>query len=263
MVILKNKKTKPFESRIHEIDFFRGVLMVLVIFDHLMWFINFYIFKNDNGFLNWYWTSQLRYVVRQFVLMAFLFTCGISCHLSRNNKKRGLLLLALTIAIMVVTHIIQLLPMFSNRVVIIDFNIIGVIALSILLYCLCEKLDNRKLLYVIAILMVFYCFLNIAARLDKSNVYNPILSILYCPFNPIKEGYVGDYLPLFPYVIFLFFGVLFARLFYKEKTPLITKKGNWERPVCFLGRHTLFVYIGHEIIFTAIFILISVIINRG
>ena len=234
--------------------------MVLVIFDHLMWFINYYIFRYQNGFLSWYWSSNLRFVVRQIVLMLFLFTCGISCHLSRNNKKRGLILLGLAVLVTIATHLLQLLPLFDSRVIIIDFNIIGVIALSILLYCLAEKLDTQKLLYITGILILFYFFICLVSKFDASKEYNPLLSILYCPFNPIKEGYVGDYLPLFPYVIFLFFGVIFARLFYKDKKSLISKKGNWEKPVCFLGRHTLFIYVGHEIIFTAIFILLDLII---
>lgn len=256
---MKERKD-PFSYRIHEIDLLRGFLMVLVIFDHLLWFINYYLAHGSSGFLNWYWTSEIRYVVRQFVLMLFLFTCGISCRLSRNNKKRGLLLFALTITITLVTHLINLMPIFGDRVVIIDFNIIGVIALSILLYCLCEKLSNQKLIYIICVLTIFYVFILLAKRLDTSTTYNPFLSVLYSPINPIKEGYVGDYLPLFPYVIFLFLGALFAKTFYVNKTSLVAKKGKWERPICFLGRHTLFVYIGHEIIFTAIFILLDVII---
>ena len=87
--------------------------------------------------------------------------------------------------------------------------------------------------------------------------YNPLTSILYCPFNPIKKGYVGDYLPLFPYVIFLFLGVIFARFIYKDKSSVVTKKGNWEKPICFLGRHTLLIYIAHEVIFTGLFMLIG------
>ena len=105
---------EAFDKRIHEIDLFRGFLIILVIFDHLMWFINFYLFHNSSQFLNWYWTSELRLVVRQIVLYAFLFTCGISCHLSRNNKRRGFLLLILCILITVATHIIQLMPIFNN-----------------------------------------------------------------------------------------------------------------------------------------------------
>ena len=253
-------KKEPFMYRIHEIDFVRGVLMFLVIFDHLMWFINFYIFHNTSGALNWYWSSELRYVVRQAVLMLFLFTCGISCHLSRNNKKRGLMLFALALTVTLLTHIAGLLPFLSDRAVAIDFNILGVIALSILLYVLCQKANSKQLLYITGVLMIFYFFIIVSSRSDSSVVYNPLLSILYCPFNPIKAGYVGDYLPLFPYIIFLFFGVIFARRVYKDKTSVISKKGNWERPICFLGRHTLIIYIAHEIIFTAIFLLLDVII---
>ena len=253
-------KRNPFATRIHEIDFVRGVLMFLVVFDHLMWFINFYIFHNTSGFLNWYWTSELRYVVRQIVLMFFLFTCGISCHLSRNNKKRGLLLLGLSLAVTLLTHLAELLPFLSDRAVAIDFNILGVIALSILLYVLCEKASSKQLLYISGVLILFYFFILISARNDTSTVYNPFLSILYCTFNPIKAGYVGDYLPLFPYIIFLFFGVIFARKVYQNKESVINRKGAWEKPICFLGRHTLIIYIAHEIIFTAVFVLLDTII---
>ena len=243
-----------FEKRIHEIDLFRGFLILLVIFDHLMWFINFYIFHNTQPFLNWYWTSAPRFIVRQVVLCLFLFTCGISCHLSRNNKKRGLILLAICILITVATHLLQLLPTFSNRAICIDFNILGVIALSILIYVVCDKLSDKNLLLVTCIMMVFYFFIIASERESAGDMtYYPFKSILYVPFNPIREAYVGDYLPLFPYAICLPLGVLFARRFYQEKKSIVTKKGNWEKPICFLGRHTLLIYIGHEILFTLIF----------
>ena len=251
------KKPSAFERRIHEIDLLRGFLILLVIFDHLMWFINFYICHRTSGFLNWYWTSDLRFVVRQIVLMLFLFTCGISCHFSRNNKKRGLLLLGISLLVCLGTHILQLTPWFTGRVVIIDFNILGVIALSILLYSLCEKLSSKSLWYVVGVLMLFYFFVLVSEKFDTSSTYNPFLSILYCPFNPIRAGYVGDYLPLFPYIIFLFLGVIFARKIYKDKKSVFTKKGKWEKPICLLGRHTLIVYVAHEIIFTGLFMLIG------
>ena len=261
MTSLKERYLTQFEKRIHEIDLVRGFLMILVIFDHLMWFINFYIFKYSSGFLTWYWTSELRFVVRQMVLFLFMFTCGISCHLSRNNKKRGIWLLIFSLLIFLGTHILQITPFFPDRIVIIDINILGVISLSILLYALCEKLDSRKLLFITGLLMLFYFFTLIAEKQDTSGVYNPLTAILYCPFNPIKAGYVGDYLPLFPYVIFLFLGVIFARRVYQEKKSVIAKKGRWERPICLLGRHTLIIYVLHEIIFTGIFIGIASLIR--
>ena len=218
------RKSEAFEKRIHEIDLFRGFLILLVIFDHLMWFFNFYIFHNQHPFLNWYWTSTLRYTVRQIVLMAFLFTCGISCHLSRSNKKRGFLLLFLCLGVTIATHILQLLPMLSNRAVCIDFNILGVICLSILAYAACEKLSSRDLWFISGILMAFYFFIILASKMDTSTEYNPFKSILYVPFNPIRAAYVGDYLPLFPYIIFLFFGVILLVIFTRTKLALSQEK---------------------------------------
>ena len=254
---LKEIYISKFESRIHEIDLLRGFLIILVVFDHLMWFINYYCFHYSSGFLTWYWNSNLRFVVRQIVLALFMFTCGVSCHLSRNNKKRGLLLLGFALFVTLGTHILQLTPMFGSRIIIIDINILGVIALSILLYALCEKLDIKGLFFVVGVLILFYVLISVTYNQDTSNIYDPFRAVLYCPFNPIKAGYVGDYLPLFPYIIFLFIGVIAGRYLYKDKKSVIAKKGNWEKPICFLGRHTLVIYVVHEILFTGIFIGIS------
>lgn len=251
---------QAFDKRIHEIDLFRGFLICLVMFDHLLWSINFYIFHSNQPALLWYWTSEIRLVVQQIVLIAFLFTCGISCHFSRNNKKRGLLLLVLCLLITIVTHVLQLLPMFSGRVIAIDFNVLGVICLSILAYLFMEKLSSKDIIFISAIFMVFYSFILISQRLFPDTEYNAFKSILSLTFNPVKKGYVADYLPLFPYIIALFLGVVFARKFYKEKKSIIPNKKNWERPFCFLGRHTLLIYIAHEIIFTIIFMGIGALI---
>ena len=254
---LFKKDVDIFNKRIHEIDFFRGVLIILVVFDHFMWFMNYYIFHYQSSFLTWYWNSDLRFVVRQIVLIAFLFTCGVSCYLSRNNKKRGSILLALAVLVTIATHVLQLLPMFNSRVIAIDINILGVIALSILLFTIFEKFNTKNLMLVTSGLMIFYFFIVVSVRLFPVSEYYPFKTILFNSFDPVKEGYIADYLPLFPYVIALFFGVIFARNFYKERKSLISKRGNWEKPICFLGRHTLIIYIAHEVIFTIIFMLIG------
>ena len=253
------REKQQFDKRIHEIDLFRGFLIILVMFDHFMWCLSFYIFHHQNPELVWYMNSELRKAIREVVLCAFMFTCGISCFFSRNNKKRGLLLLSLVIAIVLVTHLLQLIPIFDTRVVIIDFNILGVIALSILAFSLVEKRKTADICLVIFALVVFYSFL-IIKPVDSTQTYNPFLNVLYPFTDPVKSKDVADYLPLFPYIVFLFLGAIFARLYYKDRVSLFKKKGNWERGICFLGRHTLFIYIIHEVLFTLIFMLIGLII---
>ncbi len=249
----RQRYLEAFKTRVHEIDLLRGFLIILVIFDHLMWFFLNYIFHYNHPFLQWYWTSELRFIVRQCVLFLFMFLCGISCHFSKNNARRGGLLLAFAVIVSIGSYILQLLPMFANRVVHLDINILGVIAISILLYSLIQKRSDNEVLFAIAILMIFYFFTLIASRQADTKSFNHFTSLLYCPFNPIKAGYVADYLPIFPYIIFLFIGALFGRKFYKNKKSLVKKKGNWEKPICFLGRHTLLIYVGHEVVFTLVF----------
>ncbi|MCQ2802445.1 MAG: DUF1624 domain-containing protein [Bacilli bacterium] len=254
------KKSEAFEKRIHELDLFRGFLILLVIIDHLVWSINFYCFNSAQPFLSSYWTSTFRLVMRQLVLFAFMFTCGISCTLSRNNKKRGAILFAICILITIATYSLQLLPIFNNRVIKIDCNILLVISLSILIYSVFQHLSNKNLWLVTGALMLMYFFVLLSQRTTVTNEFNHFQSILFSHVDPIKNGYVADYLPLFPYIIALFIGAIFARKFF-AKTPHLFKKRDWERPICFLGRHTLIVYIAHEIIFTIVFMGIGAIIK--
>ena len=254
---VREYESNALDKRVFEIDFFRGILILLVVFDHLMWFINFYLFHRTSAFLNWYWYGDLRRIVREIVLFTFLFLCGVSTYFSRNNKKRGLILLGLCVLITISTHLIQLLPMFDNRAIAIDFNILGVIALSILCFSVFEKLSSQNLLLITCGLIIFYVFLLISGG---SSTYDPFRSIFGLSFNPVAEWYVGDYLPLFPYIIFLFLGNLCARYIYKEKSSKLPKlKGKGRNWIALLGRHTLIIYIVHEILFTLIFMLLDII----
>ena len=68
----------------------------------------------------------------------------------------------------------------------------------------------------------------------------------------------GDYVPLFPYIVFFLFGTLFSLFFYREKKQsLFPKRGQWERPICFIGRHTLIIYLTHFFIIRGIFMVIT------
>ena len=82
------RKPGAFEKRIHEIDFARGILIALVIMDHLFnWFAQDGTF--DWAWADYYWTCMGREVVRLVVLFLFVFISGISTAFSRNNWKRA------------------------------------------------------------------------------------------------------------------------------------------------------------------------------
>jgi uncharacterized membrane protein len=42
------------------------------------------------------------------------------------------------------------------------------------------------------------------------------------------------------------------------KQSLIKHRGNWERPLCFMGRHSLLFYVCHQMILIPFFLLLDV-----
>jgi len=144
----KNKKV-----RVWEVDFLRGLCIVLMLFDHLMYNFafmpsmtqNFWQTANQffiDGFRlgQFYWTMRARTIIRVTVVFLFLFLSGISCSFSKNNGKRFFKMLAAAGIVMVATLGLDLL---TNGGMFILFGILHIMAFSIGFYCL-VKLCFRK-----------------------------------------------------------------------------------------------------------------------
>lgn len=273
------KRTGAFEKRVHEVDLIRGILMIVVMIDHLflkLW--QFGLQGIDNGpffkFLydvfSFYWYSDARSVIRPIVLLLFTFISGISCAFSKSNWKRAGLMLTVYAAVLVVTNIMQI---YMSGGVRIDFNVIGVLAWSTLIFCFFQKLSWRSL--AIFLLASVYCTIFFVPFLQTI----PGLTKVYLPFlwNPegIRGGWdfakhcfvyryqvatgipQGDHMPLFPYICFFFVGALISTFIYKNKKSIFKNRYEWERPFCFVGRHAIWFYLGHQMVYTPVFFLLG------
>lgn len=280
------KKKSLFEKRIVEIDFFRGFLILLVVMDHL--FYNFYHLDSSLTFFNWYVKSTAREIIQPLALMSFCFVSGVSCAFSKNNWKRAIECIILWAIIAIGSNIIQLLvindiismpgtdPSFR-----IDFNIIGVLGFSMLAYCFVQKKSWKAMLafILIAFLLSTYFIPNLRHNLGRYCGYEYVPSVLEGTHNTrpgcnYVEGtpdfYIfflwqqkgqADYVPLFPYIMFFLLGGLFSYFFYKDKKKSLFKnKYSWQKPVCFLGRHTLVIYLGQLVVLMGLFELIKLFI---
>ena len=290
------KKLTVFDKRIHEIDLFRGFLILLVVIDHIFVTIANYSgpwgWNNDalyGFFYCWYYQGVLREVIQPIVLMLFCFVSGVSCAFSRNNLKRALETIGVAALIAGLTHIMQLLV--DNNIItiltgyyIIDFNIIAVLGLSMLIYALIQKKSWRALVITILVsfLLSSYLIPNLRECLvdnfgyydatDPNNFSRPgcfyripkfIIPLFWEPVYS-NGNLTADYVPLFPYAMFFFLGALFSYFFYKEKRQsLVPHKGEWERPICFLGRHTMIIYFGQIIVIFGIFAAIDAIVKAA
>ena len=268
---ISRRRPSIFERRIHEIDFIRGLLIALVLFDHLMcntmtyspgWYettVNnghaVQLFKVLADVSYWYWTCLARDIIRFFALFGFVFISGISCAFSKNNWVRAGQMLAVFAVIAVGSNVLEATGWFGNICMRIDFNVIGVIAWSTLFYCFAQNKTWRSIL--VGALISFFIFWVVAPYLQSipgmANVYAPVL------WEPIPAQ--ADWLPLFPYMCFFFLGALFSHFFYARQKRSLFTRFNFERPICFLGRHSLLFYLGHQAVFIPIFLLLNVIIK--
>lgn len=263
-----------FLKRFALIDFLRGFCMFLVIFDHIMWNFGYFFPRwsmalNDTSsimyhigqFAGFYWSWALRDAVRFFALGTFVLLSGISVAFSKDNHKRTLELLALVLALSIVSNMLNAIWPAGCAI---NFNILAVLGCSLLVYTFVSKKTYRSVLATLLILFIFeYTFLPIIEVYLKDS--NALLIPLWQSEIIIngKTYFEADYMPLFPYILFFFLGVLISMAYYfpRIKRKELGKHYDWQRPFCFLGRHSLIVYMTHQIIFQGIFMTIGSIFN--
>ena len=134
-------------NRFWEIDFVRGICVLLMVFDHFMyclWDIMPAINEmlGTDLFAGWqdiavsYWMWGVRINVREAVILTFFILCGVSCTLTRGNFRRSIPLALIAAGISVVTGYIDRNFIEYTHVI---FGVIHMIACGVFAYAL---LDN-------------------------------------------------------------------------------------------------------------------------
>ncbi|MHB1042702.1 MAG: heparan-alpha-glucosaminide N-acetyltransferase [Eubacteriales bacterium] len=210
-------------GRVWEIDIFRGIAIILMVFFHLI-----YDLAEFHGVPVVYDHGPV-YFAGKTAASLFIMVAGISSTLSRNNVKRGLKLVFLGFLIFIVTSIF--VP-GSNII----FGILQFLGVSMLLYPLFKNFNAYLvvLLGTAVILSGPYLF-----RITMPNNWLAPIGLLSRTF------YSADYFPLFPWFGVFLYGIAMGKLLYKEKRSLL-KLNAGGSPLVYLGRHSLFIYLVHQ-----------------
>ncbi len=247
--------------RIYEFDLLRGIAVILMMFDHLMYDLFslmpllFRDFPGKSPVALWlvrtarsYWYWPPREGARVFVICLFLFLTGICCHFSKSNLRRGGRLLLVSLLVSLGTLLVGWVG--GDLDFLIAFGILHCIALSLLFVGLIEHIPPLNSRWVF--LGLGLLFTAVGLWLNTGLVYvsyydAPFLEILF--EQMIGTVYAGsDSCGLLLYGGPILLGVFCGRCLYKERKPRIFKRYR-ESLVTRIGRQSLLFYVAHQIIF--------------
>lgn len=218
------------KKRYHLLDFIRGICILLVVWYHALYNLS-EVFGQKYEFFGSLWLELFRI---SFV-SALILISGISCSLSRSNLKRGVKTLLCGLLITAVT----LVFMPSQRIL---FGILHFFGLSMLLFALLRKpIEKLPAIPLSVISLAAFVLTYRIYYLDAELPYSFLLFIL--GFN--TNFFSADYYPIIPW-FFLFLSGAALGIYFKEgRVPKIFE-ANPIKPISFIGRHTLFIYLIHQ-----------------
>ncbi len=211
------------KNRIWELDFFRGIALILMVYFHLIYDLN-----EIYGYpLNY--ASGVNYYIGKISAILFMLISGISCFLSRNNYKRGIKVFVIALAITIATY-------FAGPEFIIKFGILHFLGISMLLSPIFKKLNPYVLIIVGILIIIMGIFFS---------TLNPNFDYLF-PFGITSNHfYSSDYYPIFPWFGVFGFGIVTGKLLYAKRESLLNFQIG-KNPISMFGRHTLIIYLVHQ-----------------
>ena len=221
-------------QRIWEIDFLRGVAIILVVGYHLLFDLGEFVgttrflgFSTDLSSVAWT-------VAQHFFAGLFVLLSGTSCTLTRSNVRRGLRLLAVSLAVTVVTYVFD--PSSA-----IFFGILQCLAVSMLLYgAVFEKAG------AVACAAWGAFVLGLAAVLPILKKTPAFRTDWLMPLGLTSPSFSSfDYFPLIPWLGIFLIGASLGKSLYVSKRSRLP----WRLPRTFVnwaGRRSLIIYIAHQ-----------------
>ncbi len=224
-------------ARLYGIDELRGVAMILVLVYHFLWALN----------LNGYGVNpeaMPQRLIGYGGAFLFLLIAGASCTLTRHPYRRALIILGASTLVFAATSL-------THFVEPINFGVLQFLGVCSLLYALLRKplakCDPRIGLPLMLALLVV-CWKIPSGRIFGWRLPSVLYSTrwLFWLGFPANSYSAGDYYPLLPWIFLFFAGYFLMRL--PRNPPAVLTRSHC-RPLAFVGRHTLPIYLVHQPLF--------------
>ena len=254
--------TRDLSKRVGLMDEVRGLLIILMVIYHTLFTLSYTIAPRLYTLIE----NPVVYILRDIGAGLFILICGASCLYSRNNFRRGMLTFLAGVVITVVTVFWQ----GGNMQIL--WGILHFLGLSLILYDLLEK-PILKIkwwwgLPVFAVLFVLTYGLNDPYGYGYVGV--PFVPALQFPFQmhlshihylfPLGITYPSfssmDYFPLLPWFFIFLIGTFYGKRLKCGRANGFVYKTHF-KPLAFVGRHTLIIYLLHQPVLYGIIYLIQ------
>lgn len=259
-------KTK---KRIVELDFFRGILILLMLLQHFAFMYYLFSYTGIWKFEN---QSQVSIKIGEFcndvlfgnqyigyfvflIWLIFFILAGISFTLSKHNLRRFLLLVTFFLIYYLVSFFIL---NYTKYPVIFNFGIFIGYAFCILIFLILDRFPIFvNIIFSIAFLTasIILYFYDLNFSLSPFRWFN---------FSQTHNMSNYDQWVIFPYIFTYSIGYLLGKTIYREKNSKISFLGcKIFAPINYLGRYSIYFYIGNIIVFPVLFLIVTLFINGG
>ena len=232
------------------LDTVRGVCILSMVAYHGM-----YDLVDIFGLPSAWYTGLPGYIWQQSICWTFILLSGMCWQLSRRHVKRGLLLVGCGAAITLITWLV----MPSQRIL---YGVLNLLGLSALLLIPLDKVFRKIPAWagLVGALLLFALTKNVArgslgfeglvlCRLPRWLYATDLLAVVGFP-SP--SFWSTDYFPLLPWFFLFCAGYFLWSLLDKSpRAKAMLQPGL--RPLSFLGRHSLAIYLIHQPALMAVF----------
>lgn len=247
--------------RILLLDELRGFCVLMMVFYHA-----FYTAGEIFGLAAFSELMRLTMPLEPIFAAAFIVLSGVSSRLSHSNLLRGVKLMGVALCVTLVTVLVMPWIGFAGNEI--YFGILHMLSCTIILFAALRKplakIPPRIGILACLVLYVLTKYIDTGIfglpYIDAMNVHLPDALYQSSWLFPLgfHDGsfFSADYFPLLPWM-FLFFAGTFAGVrIAKGEVPAFAYRSH-VRPLAFLGRHALLIYVFHQPVIFAVFWCIS------
>lgn len=236
------------------LDTVRGLCILSMVAYHGM-----YDLVDIFGLPSAWYTGLPGYIWQQSICWTFILLSGMCWQLSRHHVKRGLLLVGCGAAISLITW----LAMPSQRIL---YGVLNLLGLSALLLIPLDKLFRKIPAWagLGGALLLFALTKNVSRGslgfeglvLCQLPSWLYVTDLLAVAGFPSPGFWSTDYFPLLPW-FFLFCAGYFLWRLLSQSERAKERLASGVRPLSFLGRHSLIIYLAHQPVLMGVFLAVG------